>query len=183
LRPLLVYLIVVLILAVAFSIACTSDDGDDSAIPPPPDAAAIRDVDFAKLPDVQATLSRLSGAGALDAASVLYADLSGDRREEAVLPIASGGSAGNLAYLVYTPRPSGEGPALVLSRIADRTTAGGLRMEVVEGKLVETVGEYGLEDPLCCPSILRKTTFRWDGKQLQVEREEKLPNPGAQHKE
>jgi len=88
---------------------------------------------------------------------------------------------GNLAYLVFTLRDSA--PTLVLSRTVDRATAGGLRMAVEDDKLVETAGEFGPEDPLCCPSLLRKTTFRWDGTRLQVEREEKVPNPGAQDKD
>ena len=46
--------------------------------------------------------------------------------------------------------------------------------------LVETAAEYGDEDPFCCPTVLRRTTFRWDGSQLQVEREQKTqatPSP------
>lgn len=136
-------------------------------------------MEFSALPEVKAALGRLSG-GALDEASAIFADLTGDRREEAVLPIASGGTGGNLGYLVFTLRESS--PLLILNRAADRATAGGVFMAVVEGKLVETAGEYAAEDPFCCPSILRKTTFRWDGKLLQVEREEKLPNPDAQQK-
>ena len=33
------------------------------------------------------------------------------------------------------------------------------------------VGVMGPSDPLCCPSELRTTTFRWDGNHLQVESE------------
>ena len=58
------------------------------------------------------------------------------------------------------------------------------RVAVIEdGKLVEYSGEYGPQDPNCCPSVLRKTYFRWDGRKLQVEKEEKVPNPAGQKKE
>jgi hypothetical protein len=177
-------LLVVIILTIAFSIACGSgEDGagvEPTEAPPPPDAEAIRQVDFRRDRDVLAILGRLNG-GSLDAAATLYADVTGDRREEAVLPITSGGTQGNLAYLVFTMR---EGvPALVLIRTAGTSSAGGIRLSVEDGELVETAAVYDDEDPLCCPSELRRTIFRWDGKQLQVQKEEKLPNPNAQKKD
>ena len=120
---------------------------------------------------------RQVGGGGVDPRAIVYADLTGDRREEAVVPVDSGGTLGNLAYLVFTLR--GSTPALILTRTLDRSSAGGLKMTVEDGKLVETVAEYGPQDPLCCPSVLRRTTFRWDGSLMQVEREEKVPQtPG-----
>jgi hypothetical protein len=44
-------------------------------------------------------------------------------------------------------------------------------MAAEEGVLHESRGVYGAEDPLCCPSQLRETTFRWDGDALQVDEE------------
>ena len=41
-------------------------------------------------------------------------------------------------------------------------------MSLEDGALLETRGVYGPEDPFCCPSQLRQTTFQWDGKLLQV---------------
>ncbi len=116
------------------------------------------------------------GGGALVPADILYADLTGDRREEAVVPISSHGTLGNIAYLVFTMVD--DEPTPVLRRTLDRgSAAGGLVVAVTDGTLVETAGEFGPEDPFCCPSGLRRTYFRWDGSFLQVEREERLANP------
>ena len=111
---------------------------------------------------------------------MLYADLTGDQREEAVVPITSGGTQGNVAYVVFTMK--GNTPTLILTRTLDRSSAGGLRMALDEGRLGEAGAESGPEDPFCCPSTLRRTSFRWDGSQLQVEREDKL-QVGGQKKD
>lgn len=178
LRPVLLYFTIVVIFAVAFTIACDSAR-KDAQPSEPVDAAAIRAVNLAQSPDVQASLRQL-GSGSIDPAEIVYADLTGDRREDAVVPVASGGTLGNIAYLVLTLKSGA--PALILTRTLDRGSAGGLRMAIEDSKLVETAAEYGAEDPLCCPSVLRKTWFRWDGARLQVEREEKLA-VGGQKKE
>lgn len=135
----------------------------------------MRAIDFSQDDAVVSTLGQLGG-GALVPADILYADLTGDRREEAVVPISSQGTLGNIAYLVFT-MVDGE-PTPVLRRTLDRgSAAGGLVMAVADGTLIETAGEFGPEDPFCCPSFLRRTYFRWDGTALQVEREERLANP------
>lgn len=175
-RPLFVVIVCLLVL----SLACGSrledePEGTPTPVPTPGDFAAIRDLDFESLPETQELLQRLgSGQVALD--QLLFEDLTGDLREEAIVPIASKGTLGNIAYLVYTLH-SGE-PEVILSRNLDRTTASGLVMSIDDfGALRETVGVYGAEDPLCCPSQLRLTTFQWDGSMLQVAREQKQDNP------
>jgi hypothetical protein len=146
---------------------------------PPADAAKIRSVDFAQLPDVQTVLKQISG-GSLAARDGLFVDVTGDQREEAFIPVSSGGTLGNLAYLGFSLKD--DKPKLILTRTLDRNNAGGIRLVFEEGKLVEYSGEYGPQDPNCCPSVMRKTYFRWDGDRLQVEREEKVPN-GGQNKD
>ena len=159
-----------------FAAACGSADDEPVATPtepgPPPDAVAIRDVDFTAATAVLSSLNRLGG-GSVDPREITFADLTGDHREEAIVPISSGGTLGNIAYLVFTLESGA--PELLLTRTLDRSTPSGLVMEIEEGQLVETIGEYGPEDPLCCPSILRRTYFHWDGISLKVEREERLP--------
>jgi len=110
------------------------------------------------------------GSGAVDAEAILYADVTGDQREEAIVPVTSQGTMGNVGYLVFT-LDSGK-PEVVLTRTVDRTSASGLQMSVTDGVLLETRAVYGSDDPLCCPSQLRETTFRWDGSLLQVDKEE-----------
>jgi hypothetical protein len=166
----------VIVLAVAFSVACGSggSDGAKATPSPPNDAQAIRQVDFTKNADVITTLRQLPG-GSLLPKEIVYGDVTGDRREEAIVPVSSQGTLGNLAYLVFTMK--GNSATLVLTRGLGGGS-GGISMKLDEGKLVELTPELGPEDPLCCPSAMRKTTFRWDGAKLQVEREEKIEGAG-----
>lgn len=167
-------------------IACKSSANDPPASPtaaqtpadgtPPADAALIQGIDLSRNADVQMAQQQASNA-LLDPKTVVYADVTGDQRDEAIVPLSSGGTLGNVAYVVLTMRNNA--PVVVLSRTTDRSSAGGLRMTVEAGQLIETVGEFGPEDPLCCPSMLRRTTFRWDGSKLQVAGEEHVVNPNA----
>jgi hypothetical protein len=166
-------------LSTALSLACGSGDTSSPAAPPMPiDPGAIRRVDFTNDSSVQTALRQL-GSGEVATREILFADLTGDGREEAVVPVTSDGTVGNIAYLVFTMKP--DGTSLILTRRLERGSAGGLRMTLDTGSgravLVETAAEYGAEDPFCCPTVLRRTTFRWDGSQLQVEREEKTQAP------
>ena len=129
-------------------------------------------------PAIQNTLRQL-GSGEVAVREVLYADLTGDGLEEAIVPITSNGTVGNIAYVVLTmPKTD---PTVILTRRLEQGSAGGLKMTLDKSTgrpvLVETAAQYGDDDPFCCPSFLRRTTFRWDGTQLQVEREEKTPAP------
>ena len=168
-------------MGVLLAVACGSgDDGVDatatpSVQPTPTDATAIRDIDFAQDDTALITIAQL-GSGSVVPPDILYADLTGDGREEAIVPISSEGTLGNIAYVVFTKSNGATTP--ILRRVLDRgSAAGGLVMAVTDGELVETIGEFGPDDAFCCPSFLRRTHFRWDGSVLQVEREERLPNP------
>jgi hypothetical protein len=171
-----------LTLLLAGGVACGC--GAKSAAPPatpaetavPADAEAIRAIDFNQVATFQ-TLLRQTG-GQLEARAVLYADVTGDGREEAIVPVTSGGSLGNLAYQVYTLGRGAAAPILTATR--DAGTAGGLVLSVEGGRLIRTAAKYGPDDPLCCPSVLVKSYYRWDGANLQVEREEELPASPSQ---
>jgi hypothetical protein len=170
-----------LCLATILGLACGSGAGGSAAKTPtsepspPSDALAIHNVDFTQVPAVRTLVAQAGGD--VDTQSVLFADLTGDGRDEAAVPIASGGTLGNLAYVVLTMRSGAPAPILTATR--DRNGVGGIFMAVEDGKLVKTTGKYGPEDPRCCPSALIKTTYRWDGTNLQVEREEELQQAGG----
>jgi hypothetical protein len=132
-------------------------------------------VNVAQMPEVQTLLRQLGAGTSVDTTAVVYVDVTGDRREEAAVPIDSGGTLGNVAYAVLTLRSGA--PALILTRTLDSVS--GITMFVEDGRLIETRGEFGPEDPFCCPSRLRRTTFRWDGSMLQVEGEEIVANPAG----
>ena len=136
-----------------------------------PDTAAIRAVDFTDNSDLKTLIAQTGGF--FDPRTAIYADVTGDSREEALLPISSGGSLGNVAYEVFTLRDGT--PFVILAATRDQTTVGGILLRVEDGTLVRTAGRYGPDDPRCCPSMLVRTTYRWDGKQLQVAKEEEVP--------
>ena len=175
-RPLFVSALLPLI--AALTLACARDE---APTPPNFDRGAIRRIDFTDQPAVITALRQI-GSGSIERGEVVYGDLTGDGGDEAVVPVTSGGSVGNIAYLVFTMRHGA--PSLILTRRLERGSAAGLRMTLrpANGRFVlrETAAEYGPEDPFCCPSVLRETTFRWDGSNLQVDREERTeaaPNP------
>jgi hypothetical protein len=159
------------VLLLFLGVACgDGGDSDSASTEPsvPDDARAIRGADLEQTDPLQDLLAQL-GTGAVEPGAILYADLTGDQREEAVVPVTSQGTLGNIGYVIFT-MASGQ-PEAVLTRTVDRTAASGLQMSVEDGVLMETRGVYGPDDPFCCPSQLRETTFRWDGSQLQVEDE------------
>jgi hypothetical protein len=148
----------------------------DDEVSTPADTASIRQLDLSTVPATQTMLSQLA-SGAIDEAGTIYADLTGDLREEAVVPVTSQGTLGNIAYIVL--RLDAGKPEPILTRTLDRSARNGLKMSVEGGILLESAGVYGDDDPLCCPSLLRVTSFRWDGSVLQVELEERVAQPSA----
>jgi len=102
-------------------------------------------------------------------APVLFADLTGDGRLDAVVPVLGGGQSGVVAYFVY---------AIVGGRVRDilavnDTDRAALAIE--RGRLIEVTPVYRRADPRCCPSALRTTVIRWDGQQMVV----RSSRPGA----
>jgi hypothetical protein len=166
------------VLVAALTAACgaANDGGSKSPTPVPPtpaDAGAIRNIDLAQVPALRTLVSQAGGE--IDKQSVVYADVTSDGRDEAIVPIASGGTLGNLAYMVLTMRSGAPAPILTATR--DRSTLGGIFVMVEDGKVVKTTGKYGPDDPRCCPSVLVKTTYHWDGTSLQVESEQEVQQP------
>jgi hypothetical protein len=92
---------------------------------------------------------------------VLYVDMNGDGGEEAVIPLHSGGTAGNIGFFVY--RQASPAPTLVAS-------IGGYKQwtRVEDGKLVGTDALYTGWEGNCCPSAFRHTTYALEGDQLQI---------------
>lgn len=188
-RPaVLVPAIVVLSVAAAAFAACGGGGGTKTATPtrsPSGSVTAastsstavtpslgIRMLDLSKLPDVQAVIAATGGQYVQT--SVLYADLTGDGVDDAVVPISSGGTLGDVAFLVLAP--AGDG-ARTLLKEAPAGGSGGLAVNVVDGQVVMTQPVYGAEDPNCCPSELRKTTYVWDGTTFAVQSVKTEVNP------
>jgi hypothetical protein len=175
-------------LALVITSAACDGDGDGTSSPTvavsptrnatstPQAVADIRDVDLLSVPDVQQALADTAGEIVQD--TVIYADVTRDDADEAVVPISSGGTLGDVGFLVLTP--VGGGVRTLLDQFP--SAGGGLAVSVEGGNVVMTQPEPGPDDPECCPSFLRVTTFAWDGAALAVESDETVPNPDALNK-
>jgi hypothetical protein len=159
---------------------CGQKDNEPESTPSPmlePTATAeassdISQVDFSQVPAVESLLA--DSGGRLLPEEIIFADLTGDGVDEAVVPISSGGTGGDIAYAVFSDRGGALEELLQVKPEAGRVTAA-----VEDGVLMDTQPIYAPEDPLCCPSQLRRTYYRWDGKELVVDREETESTPSA----
>ena len=99
------------------------------------------------------------GGGFVDR-SVVFRDLTRDKRADAVVRVHSGGASGVVAVYVFS--------------IDGQRTGGGLRAvyrsqrllrastKVSKGVLSYREARYTTGDELCCPTQLVETTLRWD---------------------
>lgn len=134
----------------------------------------IREIDLSKVDDVRALIA--STGGQYVQTSVIYADLTNDGVDEAIVPISSGGTMGDVAFLVLAA--SGSGTKTLLKEVPPGGS-GGLSVAVVGGQLVMTQAVYGPQDPNCCPSALRRTTYVWNGSALAVQSSKTDVNPSG----
>ena len=132
----------------------------------------IKGVDFSRVPAVEELVA--NSGGHLLSQEIIFADLTGDGADEAVVPISSGGSGGNVAYAVFGYIGGDLEELLVVKPEAGRVT-----VAAEDGMLVETQPVYAPEDPFCCPSQLRHTYYGWDGSEFVVDHEETETVPSA----
>jgi hypothetical protein len=141
---------------------------EETATPTPTETPVpdIRDEDLSQHPALQ---DLLAAGGEVDASRIIYVDLTEDGVDDAIVPISSGGTGGDLVVVVLGYGPDGLGELLR----ALPQEARSIRATVEDGQLVTTEGVYGPDDPFCCPSQVLTTTYRWDGSALVVELEER----------
>jgi hypothetical protein len=132
---------------------------------PAPD---IRQQDFAQIPAVSDFIA--TAGGEVDSGAVIYADVTEDTADDAVVPISSGGEGGYIAIFVFGYGPNG------LSELLRVTPSTAVNASVTEGILTVDEAQYGPGDPLCCPSQLLRTTYGWDGAQLVGDTQETVPS-------
>lgn len=123
----------------------------------------VHGADLASRSEVQDFVGMFGGEVADD--RTVFADLTGDGIDEAVLPISSGGTLGDIALFVFG-RVDGQIEQLLLAR--PRSPRSGISAEITGGRLVTTEEVFAPDDPLCCPSEIRRVTYRWDGSALVV---------------
>ena len=164
--------------------ACGGGGGDDATPTSPAETPAataaaspgpsslIRRLDLPTLDAVQALLKTTGGIYVQG--SVLYADLTGDDAEEAVVPVSSGGTLGDVGFIVLKI-----GDNVLETPLTVRPEAGGsLSVSIEGGQLVVIEPMPGPDDPECCPSQLRRTVYAWDGDSLEIESVETVESLG-----
>jgi hypothetical protein len=93
---------------------------------------------------------------------VICFDFTRDGRTDVAATIASGGTAGDIGFVVFRRTPSGWAVAL---------TGGGYKLGLarIGGDLVETQPVYKKNDPNCCPTGgFDHRRFHWNGRKFVV---------------
>ncbi len=155
-----------LLFVFAIMIVACGGGSDDDAKPTAPVATAeptsgapsdeIRSIDLEGTAAVQEFLGEIGGTYVQD--NVLYADVTGDNVEDAVAPLASGGTLGDVAFIVVSPADGG-----VTEVLSVDAREFGISVGIEGGKLVTGEPVPGPDDPNCCPSQIRTTTYVGDG--------------------
>ena len=134
----------------------------------PTTPANIRRVDVASEPAVAEFLAATGGS--VDADRILYADLTGDGNDEAVVPVSSGGEGGDFAVFVIG-YVDGRLEELLLARPAESS----ITAAIENGQLVTAEGVFAPGDPFGVPSQVLNRYYAWNGEAFVVEREEQVP--------
>ena len=137
-----------------------------TAVAAPKAITDIRAIDLTAISEIGGWARAIGGR--IDTAAVVYVDLTGDGVGEALVPVTTDGTLGNLAYFVVTVQDNG--PAVLLRLLNQAGARNGLRVTVEDGRLVQTSGVYGPADPLCCPGQIEKRYLKWDGDTFELER-------------
>ncbi len=120
-----------------------------------------------------------SGGGFVDKA-VVFRDLTGDKRDDAVVRVHSGGAAGVVAVYVFSTanRKNGKLRAIFRSQSLMRAST-----RVLKGVVSYRTSRYNPGDELCCPARLTQSTLGWNADERRmrvVERVTFTPSPEAQ---
>lgn len=83
---------------------------------------------------------------------IQYVDMDGDGLEDAALTLYSGGTAGDIGFLVY--RQTAKGPAYVGAADGYK-----LNLEIQQGKLIAHNMLYAFWEPNCCPGGFSSATY------------------------
>ncbi len=92
---------------------------------------------------------------------ITFTDLTGDRRDDAVVLVSSGGASGDVALYVFStdgPRgASGRLRPVFRSQSLFRASA-----RVRNGVLTERAPRFAPTDDLCCPAAIAERDLRWN---------------------
>ena len=102
--------------------------------------------------------------GTVDDLKIILGDLTSDGKDEAIVKIPSGGTAGDIALLVYRIA-EGKPNEFVLMDVIEGYK---ILAEIKNGQLITTNPHYAAGDPNCCPTFSDIETYTWNGEQFIV---------------
>ena len=88
---------------------------------------------------------------------ILFADLTGEGKDDAIVMVHSGGSAGRIALYVFS---AGTGRELKVVYRNQRLYRARVRLQE-PNQFVYRVPRWAPGDPLCCPGSYRETALGW----------------------
>ena len=170
-----------ILLAASAVLTCRTDKPQPIPTPTPTAIATpagvpaqnLREVDW-ESPAVLDDLRKHFNGGEVEQKRVAYADLTGDGKEDALVIVESGGTAGDIGAAVYS---LSAGRASVLAWI-DRGGQIELRLPNTgpnSALIIVNQGLFAAGDTNCCPSRIKETTLRWDGSAFAIFGEQTLP--------
>ena len=119
----------------------------------------------------------LGDGGGFVAPDIIFADLTGDGRSDAIVLVDTGGVAGAVAVYVFsTDGESAESDLRVVYRSPRLYRASA---EVADGALILSTPRFAEGDDVCCPAKIVRRTYAWSAgdKTLRQRRSEELAGP------
>jgi hypothetical protein len=109
----------------------------------------------------------LTSGSAFVAARPQFADLTGDRRMDAVVQVRVPGAAGTVGVYAFSTDGATDGRlrAILRSQALYRAV-----VSVAPGTLLVTVPEYGEGDEVCCPAERSERRYGWDARAKRLRR-------------
>jgi hypothetical protein len=129
-----------------------------------------------KSPEVAKPVKTTLQKGGFVDPNVMFGDLDGDGKQDAVVLVDSGGSAGIVALYIFSSYGGGQ---LQIAYRNQRLYRGAARLNPGP-ELVYTLPGYNVGDELCCPSAYIETTIRWSSKRKRfgIGQRRAIPPPG-----
>jgi len=94
---------------------------------------------------------------------IAFADLTGDRRQDAIVRVDDGGAAGTVAVYVYSTDGAKKLRAVYRNQRLYRATT------VVQGAaLLLSTPRYAAGDEICCPAQSLQRTLTWSGRRHRL---------------
>jgi hypothetical protein len=120
-----------------------------------------------------------TGGGFVDR-GVVFRDLTGDKRDDALVRVQSGGVAGVVAVYVFSTanRKGGKLRAIFRSQSLMRAST-----RVLKGVASYRTSRYDPGDELCCPARITQSTLEWNADERRMRVKERVtfaPPPEAQ---